>query len=388
MRFAHLADSHLGYRQYGLIDRETDFYRVFESTVDKIIESDVDFVIHSGDLFENPRPTPSAILEFQNSFLRLKEENIHVYAIAGNHDSVLRKGSVPPQLIFRKLGLNLLSKNNSSVNIGDVLICGLPFTPKTQKRVLLDSFKKFEKQAEEAEKSILVSHQGIDKYLSYGESFELEIGDVPTNFDYYAFGHIHKYINEPFGKGRLVYPGSMEIWRTDEYDNYMENGKGFCIVDLSSDIPEVERVTVDLPREFIREYIDYNEILEKLRIIKSEIQKLDKKPILELTVGNGNFNTSDVYELISDYLSEDTLMIRPSYQQKNAPVTDGLKPGSLNPRVMLKETLDEKYGDEKISDLSLELLDQLSKNRIEEAIITSDNYYDERYGHKNDESDN
>ena len=92
MRFAHLADSHLGYRQYGLIDRETDFYRVFESTVDKIIESDVDFVIHSGDLFENPRPTPRAILEFQNSFLRLKEENIPVYAIAGNHDSVLRKG--------------------------------------------------------------------------------------------------------------------------------------------------------------------------------------------------------------------------------------------------------------------------------------------------------
>ena len=38
MKFAHLADTHLGYRQFGLIEREKDFYEVFEKVIDKIIE--------------------------------------------------------------------------------------------------------------------------------------------------------------------------------------------------------------------------------------------------------------------------------------------------------------------------------------------------------------
>ena len=38
MKFAHLADTHLGYRQYGLFEREKDFYEVFDKVIDKIIE--------------------------------------------------------------------------------------------------------------------------------------------------------------------------------------------------------------------------------------------------------------------------------------------------------------------------------------------------------------
>ena len=45
MKFAHLADTHLGYRQYGLFEREKDFYEVFEKVIDKIIEENVDFVV-------------------------------------------------------------------------------------------------------------------------------------------------------------------------------------------------------------------------------------------------------------------------------------------------------------------------------------------------------
>ena len=30
MRFAHLSDSHLGTRQFGLMERETDFYDVLK----------------------------------------------------------------------------------------------------------------------------------------------------------------------------------------------------------------------------------------------------------------------------------------------------------------------------------------------------------------------
>ena len=141
-----------------------------------------------------------------------------------------------------------------------------------------------------------------------------------------------------------------------------------------------------MPRKFIRKDIDYAEIMDELKLIRAEIQELDEKPILELSIGNGNFNTSDVYELISDYLNDDALMIRPSYHQKNDGGTGKIHPGSINPRHMLKQVLDEKYGDEKISDLSVELLDNLSKNKIEEALITSDHYYAERYGEEEEQS--
>ena len=76
MRFAHLSDSHLGYRQFGILEREQDFYDVFARNIDKIIEMDVDFVIHSGDLFDNNRPSTEALLAFQKALLRLKEAKI------------------------------------------------------------------------------------------------------------------------------------------------------------------------------------------------------------------------------------------------------------------------------------------------------------------------
>ena len=43
------------------------------------------------------------------------------------------------------------------------------------------------KKAANYEKSVLVLHQGIDKYFGY--QYELELGDIPDNFTYYAFGH-------------------------------------------------------------------------------------------------------------------------------------------------------------------------------------------------------
>ena len=73
-------------------------------------------------------------------------------------------------------------------------------------------------------------HQGIDIFLPM--QYELEIGDIPKNFDYYAFGHIHNYIKQEFGKGYLVYPGSTEIWKTNELIDANKNGKGFVIVDM------------------------------------------------------------------------------------------------------------------------------------------------------------
>ena len=76
MQFIHMADTHLGYRQYGLSERENDFFEVFDQAIDEVVAEHPDFVIHSGDLFEYSRPPTKALLTAQNGMLRLKNEKI------------------------------------------------------------------------------------------------------------------------------------------------------------------------------------------------------------------------------------------------------------------------------------------------------------------------
>ena len=52
---AHLADLHLGYRRYGMIERENDICEAFEEAIDKIIVEHAKIVIISSDLINVAR---------------------------------------------------------------------------------------------------------------------------------------------------------------------------------------------------------------------------------------------------------------------------------------------------------------------------------------------
>jgi len=384
MKFAHLADTHLGYRQFGLIEREKDFYEVFEKVIDKIIEEKVDFVIHSGDLFETARPSPNALLAFQKGLLKLKGAGIPMYAIAGNHDVVMRKGAIPPQVIFKKLGLKVISPINTNYMHGDIFIAGLPYYPSSQSKVLKSKLAELSKKAAEHEKSILVLHQGIDKYFGY--QYELEIGDIPDNFDYYALGHIHKYVNDSFGGGRLVYPGSGEIWKTDELTDYNENGKGFVLVDFDGPKPLVKRVKIDIPREFIIRSLDYNNLESGIAGIKETIKDFDKKPILNLTINNVDSDTSVVYDIINEELGDLALMIRPKFNMLGEESIDDIinQDTGVGPKELLVDQL-KGYGDSNVNQLAVDLYDFLSKDKIDESKELVDQFFNEFYNKSKDD---
>lgn len=383
MKFAHLSDTHLGYRQYGLNEREKDFYEVFEKIIDKIIEENVDFVIHSGDLFETAKPSPNALLAVQKGLLKLKGAGIAMYAVAGNHDSLMRKDAIPPQVLFKKFGLKVISPINTNYMHEDIFIAGLPFYPSSQNKNLKKKLAELSEKAANHEKSILVLHQGIDKYMPFNN--ELEIADIPNNFNYYALGHIHKFIKDDFGKGKLVYPGSTEIWRADETEDLIKNGKGFVVVNMNGPKIDIKRVSINMPRNFITKNIDFNNLVLEINSLKTLIKDFDKKPILNLIIYNVKDNIKDTYDFINKELGDLTLMIRPDFKIKNETndlniIMEQNKP--LNPKELLANKLN-KYGNQKITQLGINLYETLLNDNQESSSKLIQQYYDEMFVDKN-----
>jgi DNA repair protein SbcD/Mre11 len=94
LRLVHLADLHLGYRQYqrltpgGINQREADVARTFEHTIDRVIELAPEVVVIAGDVFHSVRPSNPAILQAFIHFTRLRQAlpRAGIVMIAGNHD--------------------------------------------------------------------------------------------------------------------------------------------------------------------------------------------------------------------------------------------------------------------------------------------------------------
>jgi len=95
VRLAHLADLHLGYRQFyrqtpqGINQREADVTLAFRAAVDDVITARPDLVLFAGDLFHGVRPTNPAILESFTQLRRLRDAlpDVKMIVIAGNHDT-------------------------------------------------------------------------------------------------------------------------------------------------------------------------------------------------------------------------------------------------------------------------------------------------------------
>ncbi|HEY5596274.1 MAG TPA: metallophosphoesterase, partial [Candidatus Bipolaricaulota bacterium] len=86
MRILHTADTHLGFRQYGLQERRDDFFKAFQQVVNVAIEKEVGAVVHAGDLFDNRFPTTEDLAEILGELSRLKACGIPFLGVTGNHD--------------------------------------------------------------------------------------------------------------------------------------------------------------------------------------------------------------------------------------------------------------------------------------------------------------
>lgn len=379
MRFAHFSDTHLGFRQYGIYEREMDFYRAFEKTVAKIIEERPDFVLHSGDLFDAPKPPPRALWVAQRCFARLKEKGIPVYLITGNHDMLSRKGAMPPQVLYKDLNVKLLTEDEPFVAHKDIFIGGVPYHSRHYADALNETLKMLSEKARKYSKSIVMIHQGTDRHIPKG--FELEMNTLPRNFNYYAMGHIHSRIVENFGNGKFVYPGSTELWSLNEFEDYRRNGKGFALVDFHGDMPTVQNVDIELERHIIKERMSADNIDKKVAELKERLSQLAKKPLLYLDVKEGGFERSALHNLLTAKLSDHALSLRMSYTTE-LDKTDKAALSRSFDLPQIHEIIKELLKDEGKSRLASMLFKSLSEGNEEQAIKEVESFYKSMGGGK------
>jgi len=353
MRIAHIADTHLGYRQYNLDERENDFYEAFNEAIDKAIEERADILIHSGDLFDSPTPPIKALYVFKNA-LRKINGKMKIYTVLGDHDTPKRRG-MPPHKLFdiRVLGIGKLEWEE----LEGVLIAGISNLRGKGILLLKEELKKFDKIAEKYNKSILIAHQAIQKYLPFEGAYELKEDDLPRKATYYAFGHLHSRLTAKFSNGYFAYAGSTEITRKDEINSWKKKGKGFYIVDLDSDEITIHEINLN-----IRPQIEVEINAENLNEIINYVN-YPKPPIVHITIKGENVNRQYALQKLNELLQGKVLSYKPSFRELGQEKQVELTKGPID----LKTILQEYLGSKKLANLALNLYDLLHKDEIEEA---------------------
>lgn len=142
MRLVHVADLHLGFRQYqrltesGINQREADVARTFRAVIDRTIELRPDVVVVAGDVFHSVRPTNPAILQAVRQFLRLRAElpEAAICLVAGNHDAPKTTETGCILRLFSDLGIHVADSEPQRFAFPDraLSILAVPDTPAAQ----------------------------------------------------------------------------------------------------------------------------------------------------------------------------------------------------------------------------------------------------------------
>ncbi|MEM3085547.1 MAG: exonuclease SbcCD subunit D [Halobacteria archaeon] len=352
MRIAHISDTHLGFRQYNLDQREEDFYRAWHKAIGKMIEERVDAVVHSGDLFDDRKPPIKALVEARRGVRKLKEAGIPFYYVTGNHDQPTRAGALPPQALLDEA----LPLDAKPAVLGGLFIGGVSYHSRVSLGPLKDRMALLAGQARSARRSVMVLHQGLDRYIP---EFELRLKEL-NRFDYYALGHVHLRTRDWNGSTLVAYPGSIEMWRMDEFEDWRQRGKGFTIVDLDGDVPETRFVNVEV-RTFLREEAEGDRLDETLAGLKPRC----RGAVVCLDVRARRSDFARLAKRISEELGPEALRVLPRFLDAEAPESAEVLEG-----VDLRDSLRRALADSSEAErgLAWELYQLLARNDVEGAL--------------------
>lgn len=202
MNFIHAADIHLGKKQYDLEERFRDFANTFLKIVEYAIVSNAEFVLISGDLFEQRNINAPTYVQANQVLMRLKEAGIRCIVIEGNHDRpFLRDGmSWLEPLEYEGLvevikpGAGSLMENY--IDVGKARIFGMCYAGSTTSDIIPRIAQEIKEinDVDPPEYTILMMHLGVEgkvKGSIIGEVPYESLAPLKGSVDYLALGHYH-----------------------------------------------------------------------------------------------------------------------------------------------------------------------------------------------------
>jgi DNA repair exonuclease SbcCD nuclease subunit len=398
IRFAHIADTHLGYRQYGSVERAIDFAQAFMRAVKIALENNVDFVIIAGDLFHRKSEMdPLTLTQAIKILEKIREAGIPVFAVEGNHDSAYFRESFSwiDYLAQQKLLINLKPSFDDGIVVEEwdgncgayadldigVRIYGMKYYGSMTEKVLEMYSKKVRKLKNGL--TIFIAHAGIEGYVKIH-------GCVPsTRFhrlgvDYVALGHIHR----SFVEGKIHNPGSLEVCDVSE----LSFERGFFIVEYDGDL---RAKLLKVPtRDFlvinhkIREEKDIEELKKKLsvkvkepviyinlkcpknirRLLSEERIKSYTSHLSPIVVKLRWDTVDDTFKPLTSNLNREDIELRVLAQ-----LLESYPYGSIEEDVVrLKNGFSKSFDLKRIDDFVEDLLFNLQKGKVDENIKHSD----------------
>ena len=248
MRFIHCADIHLDSPLRGLERYEgapVELIRgatrgAFTSLITRCLEEAVDFLLIAGDLYDGDRRDFNTALYFCKQMSRLREWEIPVFLIRGNHDAESR--------ITRDLPLPdnvyLFPANGPSTQVIErlrVAVHGQSFATPAVTENLVAAYP----DRRDAYFNIGLLHTSLDGRPGHAPYAPCTTADLKAKgYDYWALGHVHTreiVCQDPW----MVFPGNLQGRHIRE-----TGSKGYTLVTASNDgaVEDVRHCSVDVVR--------------------------------------------------------------------------------------------------------------------------------------------
>jgi exonuclease SbcD len=263
VKLAHIADPHLGIRQYhrqtpaGINQREADVAHAFRLAVDGVLEARPDVVVVAGDLFHSVRPTNAAIVFAFRQFQRIREAlpAAPIVLIAGNHDTPRSTETGSILRLFEEVGVDVAADEARRLVYPalDLSILAVPHQA-------LVSGARPALRPEGAERHrVMILHGEVEGVFPADRS-AAEYGGAllglqelaASEWSYVALGHYH--VQHQVAP-RIWYAGSLEYVSPNLWGELVDEaehgspGKGWLLVDLERGT--AERRAVALAREIL-----------------------------------------------------------------------------------------------------------------------------------------
>lgn len=218
IRFIHTADLHLDSPFKGISELDEAIsqeladatFNAFENIINLCIEEKVDFLLISGDVYDNQDKSLRAQLKFIDGLGRLSKEGIQTYVVHGNHDPSNGWASnleIPMNVhVFggRKVHKHIFQKDGEDL----AEIYGFSYHRRDITDSVIPEFE--EKVSSSTLFSIALLHCNLSTSTEHEPYAPCAVNDLTgLPIDYWALGHVHN-MDIVKESPMIVYPGNTQ----------------------------------------------------------------------------------------------------------------------------------------------------------------------------------